>query len=51
MPGQIEYDGNCFTVKIRKRASTPILLGLEKLNKDICIPWLDNKPLRIIWTS
>jgi transposase len=51
MPGQIVYDGNVFTVKIRKRATTPILLGVEKLNKEICLPWLNNKPLRIVWTA
>jgi len=38
-------------VKIRKRAATPILLGVEKLNREIQIPWLGNKPLRIIWTA
>ena len=50
MPGQIEYDGRVFTVKIRKRATTPLLLGIEKLNKEILVPWLDHKPLRIVWT-
>ena len=50
MPGQIEYDGKAFTVKIRKRATTPILLGVEKVNKKIFVPWLDHSPLRIIWT-
>ncbi len=49
MPGQIEYDGKTFTVKIRKRATTPILLGIEKLNKEIIVPWLDYRPLRIVW--
>jgi len=51
MPGRIEYDGKGFTVKIRKRATTPILLGVEKLNREIKVPWLGNKPLRIIWTA
>jgi len=51
MPGRIEYDGKGFTVKIRKRATTPILLGVEKLNREIHVPWLGNKPLRIIWTA
>ena len=50
-PGQIEYDGSKFTVKIRKRATTPLLLGVEKLKKEIVVPWLANKPLRIIWTA
>jgi len=50
MPGQVKYDGERFTVKIRKRATTPILLGVEKLNKEIRIPWLDYKPLKVVWT-
>lgn len=49
MPGQIEYDGESFNIKIRKRATTPILLGLEKLKKDIYVPWLNNKTVKIIW--
>ena len=51
MPGQIQYDGSTFTVKIRKRAATPILLSIEKLNKNIHVPWLENHPLKIVWTS
>jgi len=27
-----------------------VLLGIEKLNREIFVPWLDHKPLRIIWT-
>jgi len=50
MPGQIDYDGKGFTVKIRKRATTPILLGIKKLNREIHVPWLDFKPLKIVWT-
>jgi transposase len=49
-PGQIQYDGDRFTVKIRKRATTPIIVGVEKLNNEIQIPWLGNKPLKVIWT-
>jgi len=33
MPGQVKYDGERFTVKIRKRATTPILLGVEKIEQ------------------
>lgn len=51
MPGLIEFDGNSFTVKIRKRSSTPVLLGLDKLNSDIPVPWLGNRPLKIRWVS
>jgi transposase len=50
MPGQIEYDGKAFTVKIRKRATTPVLLEVEKLNQQMHVPWLEHTPLRIVWT-
>lgn len=50
MPGYIEYDGNAFTVRIRKRATTPVLLQVKKLKTEISIPWLDHKPLRFVWT-
>jgi hypothetical protein len=51
MPGQVVYDGNEFIIKIRKRAHTPILLGIKHLQKDIKLPWLGNRPLRIEWTA
>ncbi len=51
MPGKIHFDGNKFTVKIRKRATTPILLGVEKLKKEISIPWLNDKKMFIEWTA
>jgi len=51
MPGRIHYDGERFEIQIRKRAHTPILLGVEKLSKPIPIPWLDNRPLEIVWKS
>ena len=50
MPGKIIYDGNTFSIKIRKRAYTPILKGVEKLNEPTSVPWLDNKPMQIVWT-
>jgi len=50
-PGKVVYDGNKFVVKIRKRAYTPVLLGVEKLNKPIKVPWLDNREIEIIWTA
>jgi transposase len=50
IPGKVIYDGDKFTVKIRKRAHTPILKDVEKLQNPIAIPWLDNKNLEIIWT-
>ncbi len=50
MPGTVCYDGQGFEVRIRKRAHTPILLGVEKLQKPITVPWLENKPLKIVWT-
>lgn len=51
MPGRVVYDNHNFVVKIRKRATTPILKGIEKLNKPIQVPWLNNKFLSIEWTS
>lgn len=50
IPGKVIYDGNKFLIKIRKRAHTPILTGVEKLQNPIAVPWLDNKKLEIIWT-
>lgn len=50
MPGQVHYDGEGINIRIRKRAATPILMGVKKLKTDIPVPWLDNRPLRIIWT-
>lgn len=51
MPGKISFDGQQFKLKIRKHASTPILLGVQKLKNNIMIPWLDNKQMLIEWTA
>lgn len=51
MPGQIEYNENRFKIKIRKRAYTPILMGVSKLNNSFEVPWLDNQKIEIIWTA
>ncbi len=51
MPGKISYDGTEFVVKIRKRAHTPILLGIAALAKGVSVPWLENKKLRVQWTA
>lgn len=51
MPGKIVYDGKMFTVKIRKRSKTPVLRDIEKLNKEIMVPWLNGCPLRVEWTA
>ena len=51
MPGRVIYDGNNFQIKIRKRAHTPVLKEVEKLQKPISIPWLDGKTIEIIWTA
>jgi hypothetical protein len=51
MPGQVIFDGKEFLIKIRKRAHTPILLGVKHLQNGIKIPWLDNRLLRIEWTA
>jgi len=51
MPGRVRYDGRKFEVRIRKRAHTPILLGVKKLQDPIDIPWLEGRPLQIKFTS
>lgn len=51
MPGSVHYDGERFNVRIRKRNATPVLMGVEKLRDDIPVPWLGNRPVRIIWTA
>ena len=50
-PGKVAYDGNMFTVKIRKRAHTPILKSVDKLKDPFAVPWLDGKKIRIKWTA
>ena len=51
MPGKVVFDGNQFVVKIRKRACTPILLGVDLLNKEIIVPWLGGRRLKVEWTA
>ncbi|OGV51082.1 MAG: hypothetical protein A3F46_03360 [Legionellales bacterium RIFCSPHIGHO2_12_FULL_42_9] len=51
MPGKIIFDGQQFKIKIRKHASTPILLGVQKLKNNIMVPWLDSKQISIEWTA
>ncbi|MCK5603693.1 transposase [Candidatus Pacearchaeota archaeon] len=50
MPGQVEYDGKRFIIKIRKRAHTPILMGVPKLQRPFTVPWLNNRSIEIIWS-
>jgi hypothetical protein len=50
MPGKVSYDGKQFTIKIRKRAHTPILMR-QKLTDGIRVPWLDNRIVRVQWTA
>jgi transposase len=50
MPGKVIYDGEKFVIKIRKRAYTPILKGVEKLTEPVKVPWLDDKTIEIVWT-
>jgi len=51
VPGKVYYDGNNFEIKIRKRAHTPILKGVDKLIDPISIPWLENRKIKIVWTA
>jgi transposase len=49
IPGTIEYDGVKFDVRIRKRAHTPILMGVKNLQKPITVPWLDKRQIRLVF--
>lgn len=51
IPGHIIYDGKDFIIRIRKRAHTPILLGVKKLQQEFSVPWLDNRKIKIEWTA
>jgi len=51
MPGKIIFDGESFMIKIRKRATTPILKGVKPLKDTLTIPWLDNRKMKIEWTA
>ena len=51
MPGRVVYDGNKFEVRIRKRAHTPVLREVEKLQTPFQVPWLSGKTVEIIWTA
>ena len=51
MPGRVVYDGNKFVIKIRKRAHTPVLKEVEKLQKRFKVPWLSDKIVGIVWTA
>jgi len=51
MPGKVVYDGERFYVKIRKRAHTPVLKEVEKLQNPFQVPWLDGQFVEIIWTA
>ena len=50
MPGKVRFDGHGFQVHIRKHAHTPILLGVKKLQQPIAVPWLEGRPLRLVFT-
>ena len=50
MPGTVRFDGRGFEVRIRKRAHTPILLGVKKLQEPLEVPWLDQRQLRMVFT-
>jgi transposase len=51
IPGRVRYDGFKFQIKMRKRAHTPIIKSIKKLNKPFKVPWLNNKEIEIIWTA
>lgn len=51
MPGSVQFDGSNFELRIRKRAHTPILLGVRQFQKSIEVPWLDSRRIKFKFTS
>ncbi len=51
MPGRVSFDGRDFTLRVRKRAHTPILLGVKRLEEPTEVPWLDGRKIKIAFTS
>ena len=51
IPGRVVYDGNRFFIKIRKRAHTPVMKEVKKLQAPFAVPWLDGKTIEIVWTA
>lgn len=51
MPGTVRFDGDNFQVRIRKRAHTPVLLGVEELQRPFHVPWLDRREVKIEFTT
>lgn len=50
MPDKVVCDVTAFSVKMCNRDYTPILKGVEKLNKAASVPWLNNRFVEIIGT-
>ncbi len=50
MPGRVRFDGRDFEIRIRKRAHTPVLLGVERLREPVEVPWLGARRLRLVFT-
>ena len=51
MPGRVSFDGRDFTLCVRKRAHTPILLGVKRFEEPTEVPWLDGRKIKIAFTS
>jgi len=50
-PGKVVVDRNDVTVKLRKKAHTPILKSNEKFRKAWKVPWFGNKSLTYKWVA
>lgn len=50
-PGTVIYDGKNIEVCLRKRAHTPILLGVKKLQRPITVPWLGKRQIKLVFKS
>ena len=47
--GTLIYDGENIEVRVRNRAHTSILLGVKKLQRQITVPWLDQRQIRLVF--
>lgn len=50
-PGKVVVDGDDVTVKMRKKAHTPILKSNEKFRSAWKVPWFGNKTLTYKWVA
>jgi len=50
-PGKVVVEEDTVTVKMKKKASTPVLKSNEMFRQPWGVPWWDNKVLKFEWIS